>query len=132
MATNCIFCKIIRKEINAYRIYEDKNFLGILDRNPIQPGHILLIPKNHKDEIFSTSDDSYIKLLLKAKELAVFMKKKINSKRIGLAIEGFGVPHIHIHLVPVNNGNELNPEKAKSAPDEELKTIKEQVYGIHD
>jgi len=131
MAINCIFCKIIRKEIESYIIYEDKNFLGILDRNPINPGHILLMPKNHKDYIFSINDDSYIKLLLKAKELAVFMKKKINCERIGLAIEGFGVPHIHLHLVPVNNGNELNPNNAKIATAEELKVIKEQVYGIH-
>jgi histidine triad (HIT) family protein len=131
MALNCIFCKIIRKEISAYIIYEDKHFIGILDRNPINPGHILLIPKIHRDYIFSITDDSYIKLLLKAKELAVFMKKKITCERIGLAIEGFGVPHIHIHLVPVNKGNELSPEKAKSSTDEELILIKEQIYGIH-
>jgi len=130
MALNCIFCKIIRKEIPSKIIYEDKNFLAVLDRNPINPGHILLIPKIHRDYIFSITDDSYIKLLLKAKELAVFMKKKINSERIGMAVEGFGVPHIHIHLVPVNAGNELNPEKAKSATEEELIEIKEQVYGI--
>ena len=130
MALDCLFCKIIRKEVNSYTIYEDKNFLGILDRDSINPGHILLIPKIHRDYIFSMNDDSYIKLLLKAKELAVVMKKKIDCKRIGLAVEGFGVPHIHIHLVPVNKGNELNPQRAKEATDEELKFIKEQVYGI--
>lgn len=131
MALNCLFCKIIRKEIPAYIIYEDKNFLAILDRNPINPGHILLMPKIHRDYLFTITDDSYIKLLLKAKELAVFMKKKIQCERVGMAVEGFGVPHIHIHLVPVNSGNELNPANAKSATEEELIAIKEQIYGIH-
>ena len=126
----CIFCKIIRKDIDSHIIYEDKNFLAILDRNPINPGHILLLPKIHRDYIFGLNDDSYMKLLLKAKELAKFMKGKIKSERIGMAVEGFGVPHVHIHLVPINSGNELNPERAKPATDKELDLMQEEIYGI--
>jgi histidine triad (HIT) family protein len=128
--SNCMFCKIISKEISSYIIYEDDTFLAILDRNPINPGHILLLPKKHDDYIFDLDENTYLRLLSKARELAVLIKKGTDCKRVGMAVEGFGVPHIHIHLVPVNSGNELNPERAKSTSDEELKSIKEKIYHI--
>lgn len=124
---SCIFCKIIKKEIPAEVVYEDKYHLAFMDLHPINSGHILLIPKEHEDYIFDLKNKNYSKLFLKAKELSLKLKKAVNSKRIGLAIEGFGVPHAHIHLVPVNNPNELNPERAKPSDTEELKKIAEKI-----
>ncbi len=124
---NCIFCKIIEGKVPAVKIWEDKDYLVMLDANPINPGHTLLIPKEHEDYIFDISDDKYKKLMVKAKEVAIILKEKLSPKRIGLAVEGFGVPHAHIHLIPLNKGNELNPERAKPMSSEKLKKIASRI-----
>lgn len=124
---DCVFCKIAEGKIPAVKIWEDKKFIAILDINSINPGHTLLIPKKHDDYLFDLNDKEYSELMLKSKEVASILKKKLNPKRIGMAVEGFGVPHIHIHLVPVNNGNELNPERAVNMNPEELKKIAEKI-----
>lgn len=120
---NCVFCKIVKGEIPAVKIWEDKNHIALLDVNPINPGHVLLIPRNHEDYIFDLNDKDYNELMLKAKHVSKSMKERLNPKRIGMVVEGFGVPHVHVHLVPVNKGNELNPERAKPSSNEELEKI---------
>ena len=124
---NCIFCKIIKGDIPSVKIWEDEKYFIMLDINPINPGHTLVIPKNHKDYVFDLDDREYNQLMLKAKEVAKILKNKLKSKRIGLAIEGFAVPHVHIHLIPLNKGNELNPERAKKMDSEELNKIAEKI-----
>jgi len=125
--TNCIFCKIISGEIPSVKIWEDEKHIAILDRTPINPGHTLLIQKRHTDYIFDLDDKEYTELMLSVKKVAKLLKNKLNPKRVGMAIEGFGVPHIHVHLVPVNQGNELNPERAKPMSEEELNKIAEEI-----
>ena len=120
---NCVFCKIAKGEIPSFIIWEDENFLAFLDAGQINPGHTLLIPKKHTDYLFDIEDREYQELMLKAKEIAKILKSKLNPKRVGLAVEGFGVPHVHLHLVPINHGNELNPERATHPKPEELKKI---------
>ncbi len=120
---NCVFCKILKNEIPVFKIWEDDRYLGFLDANPVMPGHVLLIPRKHSDYIFDLEDDEYNELFLAAKKLAKTMKMKLKPKRIGVAIEGFGVPHAHIHLIPINHGHELNPANAKKASIEDLKKM---------
>lgn len=120
---NCIFCKIIKGEIECDKISEDKKFWVMLDVAPINPGHTLIIPKKHTNYIFDLKNKEYKELMLKTKEVAKMLKEKLNPKRVGIAVEGFGVPHVHVHLVPLNRGNELNPERAKPGLKEELKEI---------
>jgi len=120
---DCVFCKIIKGEIPAVKIWEDEKHLAFLDANPINPGHVLVVPKNHSDYVFDLSDKEYTELMLKSRKLAKMLKEKLKPKRIGMAVEGFGVPHVHVHLVPVNKGNELNPERAKSSNNDELEKI---------
>jgi histidine triad (HIT) family protein len=120
---NCIFCKIVKGEIPSVRVWEDDKYLTIMDVNPINPGHVLLIPKSHEEYIFDLEDKNYSDLMIEAKKIAKKIKEKLNPKRVGMAIEGFGVPHIHIHLVPINHGNELNPENAKPSTQKELEEI---------
>ncbi len=117
----CIFCDIIENRVESLKVWEDKNFILLLDANPINPGHLLLIPKKHAPDVFSLPDVQYIKLLVLVKKIARILKSISGAKRIGLAIEGFGVAHVHVHLVPVNKGNELNPLKVKKVPLTELK-----------
>lgn len=123
---NCIFCKIAKEEISAVKIWEDEKYLAFLDVNPINMGHTLLIPKKHTDYIFDLEDEEYFELMLKSKEIAKLLKEKLNPKRIGVIIEGFAVPHIHIHLVPINNPDEIC-NKRKPIQSEELNKIAEKI-----
>lgn len=120
---NCIFCKIIKKEIPAEIIWEDENFLAILDTKPLNDGHALLIPKNHTDYIFDLAESEYAELFLRARELAGPIQEVTKAKRIGIVVEGFGVPHCHIHLVPINKAYELDPDRAKDADPDKLAQI---------
>ena len=104
---DCIFCKMAKGEIPVDKIWEDDKHFSFLDLHPINPGHILVIPKKHMDYLFDLNDKEYNELMTKAKELAIMLKQKLKPKRIGMAVEGFGIPHVHIHLVPLNKGNEL-------------------------
>jgi histidine triad (HIT) family protein len=119
----CIFCKIVSKEIPAYIIWEDDKFLAFLDINPIQLGHTLLIPKIHHDYFFEYNDEDYLEIMLKAKMLAPRIKNVSSARRVGLAVEGISVSHLHIHLVPINNVNELDPCKAKPTTMAELQRV---------
>lgn len=69
------------------------------------------------------NEEDYITLLKNAKKIAPHLKGALGSKRVGMVVEGFGVPHTHIHLVPVNSGNELNPELARGMSAVELENI---------
>jgi histidine triad (HIT) family protein len=125
----CIFCSIINNEVPSYKIWEDQNFCAFLDINPVNTGHTLLIPKAHIEYIFDMDEFLYSKIF----QVARFLSKPINdameSKRIGVAIEGFGVPHVHIHLVPINKLSDLDPHKAKAATSEELFDVAEKIKG---
>jgi len=124
---DCIFCRIINGEIPVPPLIEDKKYLIILDRNPINPGHTLVIPKKHTDYIFDLEDKEYSELMLKAKEIAKILKKKLNPKRVCILVEGFGMSHVHVHLIPANKGDLLNPKKAKPMSSEELNKIAEKI-----
>jgi histidine triad (HIT) family protein len=126
---NCIFCKIAAGIIPVPMVWKDKKHISFLDANPINPGHTLLVPRKHTDYIFDLSDSEYRELMSNAKKIAKILKNKLKPKRIGLAVEGFGVPHVHVHLVPLNRGNELNPERAKHMDETKLKLIAEKIIG---
>jgi histidine triad (HIT) family protein len=124
---NCVFCKISKSELPSEKIWEDENFFAFLDLNPVNPGHILLIPKKHTDYLFDIEDPLYSKLFKVAKKLAKPLKQAMQSKRIGIAVEGFGVPHAHVHLIPINKGFELDPNRAKKAMPKELKDVANKI-----
>ncbi|MDD3159760.1 MAG: HIT family protein [Candidatus ainarchaeum sp.] len=124
---NCIFCKIIKNEIPSFKFYEDKNFIAILDINPIKEGHTMIIPKEHCPDILDLEEPIHSELFKTAKKIGKILKKTFNSKRIGYAIEGFGVDHVHLHLVPIDKGYELNPCDSKNASKEELKETLEKI-----
>ena len=115
-----IFTKILHKESPGYIIDETENFFAILDKNPVNPGHTLVIPKLEIDNIFDLPDELYTGIFVYAKNIAQLVQKATHSNRVGLAVEGFRVPHVHIHIVPIYHSNELNPERARPASEIEL------------
>lgn len=115
-----IFTKIIKGEIPCYKIYEDERVIAFLDIHPQMPGHTLVVPKIQVDHIWELSDDDYAYLWSVVKRLGVHIKGRIGSPRVGIVVEGFGVPHAHIHLVPIYHGNDLKrPQDLTSEPDHE-------------
>ena len=123
----CLFCDIINGKTEALKVWEDRDLLLLLDINPINPGHVILITKKHAEDVFELREPLYIKTFRTAKRIAHQLRKISGAKRIGLAIEGFGVPHIHLHLVPVNKGNELNPLRAKSVSKKTLQAMQQRL-----
>jgi histidine triad (HIT) family protein len=119
---NCIFCKLA-KEGSIHKIWEDDKNMAFLDTNPIRPGHTLVIPKKHVGYIFDMDDKEYTDLMLASKKVAEILKKKLNPKRVGVLVEGFGVDHVHVHLVPIDNGGEVCLQYSKPASQDELKNI---------
>jgi histidine triad (HIT) family protein len=102
-----IFTKIINGEIPCYKITEDENFLAFLDVNPNAKGHTLCIPKQEINKIFDLEDDLYIGLMQFSKKIAIALEKTVPCKRIGMAVIGLEVPHAHVHLIPLNEMDEM-------------------------
>lgn len=123
----CLFCNIINGKTPSFKVWENEDFLAFLDIRPINPGHILLVPKNHAKEIFGLPDNLFNEAFQIAKKLAEPLKQTTSAKRIGIAIEGLSVPHLHIHLVPIHKGNDLNPDRAKKTSEKELEEIQKNL-----
>ena len=124
---DCIFCKIISKEILHYNVWESYRFLAFLDMRPVNPGHLLIIPKEHIENIFDMPDGLYEEIFNTAKALSTPLQKAMSSVRVGIVVEGFGVPHTHLHLVPINESHDLDSSRAHAMPAEELAEIAEKI-----
>jgi len=107
-----VFTKIINRSEPALIIWEDEDVIVFIPHaNFINPGHILVVPKVQVDYIFDLEDEIYHKLWSVAKKMAKPLKNLTYAKRIGIAAEGFSVPHVHIHLAPLYNHSELDPHR---------------------
>jgi histidine triad (HIT) family protein len=102
-----IFTKIINGEIPSYKITETEDFIAFLDVNPNAVGHTLCVPKQEINKIFDIQDDLYLGLMVFAKKIAIALEKTIPCKRIGMAVIGLEVPHAHVHLIPLNEMDEM-------------------------
>ena len=119
-----IFSKIVSKEIPSFKVYEDDNFLAFLDINPLKKGHTLVIPKEETDYIFDIKSQEYEDLWSFAKVVAKGMKKVIDCERISIVVMGLEVPHAHIHLIPLNNIQDIDFSQPKlKILDEEMQEI---------
>lgn len=126
MAT--IFSRIAAGEIPSYKVAEDKDHFAFLDINPVHPGHVLVIPRKETDYIFDLSDEEYSSLMLFAKRVAKAIRKAIPCKKVGVTVIGLDVNHVHVHLVPMNTGSDMNfcAEKL-TLPAEEMEEIASKI-----
>jgi histidine triad (HIT) family protein len=119
----CIFCKIVEGVEPAHRIWESDDFLAFPSIHPCNPGHTCLIPKAHVDYVFDLQEPLYSRIFQVARQLSEPLKLVTDAKRIGIAVEGFSVPHVHLHLVPLYNVSELDPHRHIKQTEEELSTM---------
>lgn len=120
MQNPSIFTRIINGEIGAYKVYEDDKVIAFLDLHPQVSGHTLVVPKRQVDHIWDLDEDEYEYLFKIAKMVGNHIRQKIESPRVGMVVEGFGVPHAHIHIVPIYHSNDLKiVQDLESDPDHE-------------
>ena len=122
-----IFTKIINGEIPCYKIAEDDNFLAFLDVNPNAKGHTLCVPKQEIDKLFDIQDDLYLGLMQFSKKIAVALEKSVPCQRIGMAVIGLEVPHAHVHLIPLNEMQEMTFKHKVSLTKEEFETLAKEI-----
>ena len=123
-----IFSKIIDGIIPCHKIAENESFLAFLDIQPLAQGHTLVIPKKEIDYIFDLDDSTLKEMMVFSKMVSEKLKAALPCKRIGVSIIGLEVPHAHIHLVPINDIDDMNFSKPKlNLSKNEMSAIQEQI-----
>ena len=115
-----IFTKIIKGEIPSYKIAEDENFFAFLDINPNAKGHTLVVPKKEVNKLFDLDNETYTGLMQFSKKIAAAIGKTIPCDRVGLTVIGLEVPHVHVHLIPLNSMDDINFQKKEKLTAEEF------------
>jgi histidine triad (HIT) family protein len=118
-----IFTKIIEGEIPSYKIAEDENFIAFLDINPNAKGHTLCVPKEEVDKIFDLGEHMYLQLMQFSRKVAIALEKAVPCKRVGVAVIGLEVPHVHVHLIPINEMRDMTFSNKVSMTAEEFESL---------
>lgn len=122
-----VFTKIIQGEIPSFKIAEDANFYAFLDINPNAKGHTLVVPKKEVDKLFDLDEETYTKLFAFSRKVAKAIEKAIPSKRVGLSVIGLEVPHVHVHLIPLNDMADIQFNKKEKFTNQEMQEIANQI-----
>ncbi len=122
-----IFTRIIRGELPSYTVAETDDFVAILDVNPMVEGHTLCIPKREVNYYYDLSDAELTALTLFSKRVAVGLKQAVRCERIANGVLGLEVPHVHVHLVPVNTTSDFRFGKVVSVSKERMEELRERI-----
>ncbi|WP_372917913.1 HIT family protein [Salegentibacter sp.] len=126
MAT--LFSKIAQGEVPAYKIAEDSQFLAFLDINPNAKGHTLCIPKKEVDKIFDLDEEIYQELMRFSRKVAIALEKTVPCKRVGMAVVGLEVPHVHVHLIPLNSMKDMDFSNNVEMSKEEFEKLAQSIH----
>lgn len=118
-----IFTKIINREIPGHIVAEDDKHIAILDVNPNAKGHTLCIPKKEVNKIFDLEEQEYLDLMRFSRKVAIALEKAVPCKRVGVSVIGLEVPHVHVHLIPLQDMDDIRFEKKVSLTDDEFKEL---------
>ena len=118
-----IFSRILTGEIPSYKVAEDHAHFAFLDINPNAKGHTLCIPKKEIDKLFDLSQEEYAALMNFSRKVALAIEKAIPCDRVGMSVIGLEVPHVHVHLIPLNTVSDATFIKKVSLTNDEMNTI---------
>jgi len=122
-----IFTKIINGELPAYKIAENDQFLAFLDINPNAKGHTLCIPKQEINKIFDMEEEDYIALMRFSRKIAKALEQAIPCQRIGMSVVGLEVPHVHVHLIPLQTMDDIRFSKKESLSPADFEEVVKKV-----
>ncbi|AIY12297.1 MULTISPECIES: HIT family protein [Cellulophaga] len=122
-----IFTKIINGEIPCYKIAENEDFFAFLDINPNAKGHTLCIPKKEVNKIMDLDDATYMGLMAFSKKVGQALESAIDCKRVGMTVIGLEVPHVHVHLIPLNEMKDATFQHKVKFSEEEFIAIAEKI-----
>ncbi|HBS12380.1 MAG TPA: HIT family protein [Flavobacteriaceae bacterium] len=118
-----VFTKIINGEIPSYKVAENDDFFAFLDINPNAKGHTLVVPKKEENRLFDLDKDTYQDLMEFSRKIAIAIEKTIPCKRVGLTVIGLEVPHVHVHLIPLNSMKDATFQQKVTLTEDEFKQI---------
>jgi histidine triad (HIT) family protein len=114
-----IFTKIIKGEIPSYKVAENDQFYAFLDINPNAKGHTLVVPKREVNKLFDLDEETYNELMSFSRKIALAIEKVVPCNRIGMSVIGLEVPHVHVHLIPLQAMEDIQfIKKVKLLPEE--------------
>ena len=122
-----IFTKIVDKEIPCYKVAESADFLAFLDVNPNAKGHTLCIPKKEVNKIFELDPSTYLELMDFSRTVALAIEKAVDCKRVGMTVIGLEVPHVHVHLIPLNSMEDAQFIKKETLLPEEFEKLAKKI-----
>ncbi|WP_293298710.1 HIT family protein [Allomuricauda sp.] len=122
-----IFTKIINGDIPSYKIAEDEDNFAFLDINPNTKGHTLCVPKKEVDKILDLDEESYMKLMAFSRKVGQAIEKAVPCKRVGMSVIGLEVPHVHVHLIPLNTMANATFQQKESLTTEEFEEVAKDI-----
>ena len=122
-----IFSKIVQGKIPSYKIAEDKNYYALLDINPNSRGHTLVIPKKEVNKLFDLDKETYTGLMDFSYRVAKALEKTVPCERIGMSVIGLEVPHVHVHLIPINFMDDMRFTKKEQLTQEQFISLAESI-----
>ncbi|MDB4242076.1 HIT family protein [Polaribacter sp.] len=122
-----IFTKIITGEIPSYKVAENADFIAFLDINPNAKGHTLVVPKKEENKIFDLSKEAYTSLMDFSYQVAKAIAKTLPCKRVGMSVIGLEVPHVHVHLIPLNAMEDIQFTKKVTLSKDEFVDLAEEI-----
>lgn len=122
-----IFSKIVQGKIPSYKIAEDKNYYAFLDINPNSRGHTLVIPKKEVNKLFDLDKETYAGLMDFSYRVAKALEKTVPCERIGMSVIGLEVPHVHVHLIPINFMEDMRFTKKEQLTQEQFTSLAESI-----
>jgi histidine triad (HIT) family protein len=122
-ARTCRFCAIVARKTPSHVVWTDDAHVAFLDVNPAARGHLLLIPRRHAATIYDLAPHEFTSIFEAVRRIGPRLAAALGADRTAIAVEGYGVAHVHVHLVPVTGGGQLDPCRQKPATERELRVV---------
>nr|AKQ22692.1 bis(5'-nucleosyl)-tetraphosphatase (asymmetrical) [Candidatus Entotheonella serta] len=115
MDESCVFCRIVAGMTPSHQVFEDDDVIAFMDHRPLNPGHVLVIPKGHEPDLHCLDEPTYLAVMKVGKHLAEVLAELFEPPKVGLFVIGFHVPHVHVHVVPLYTIDDFTADAIKLA-----------------